>query len=48
MPLEASLAKQAMDAADAAHSWMSLNSPSRQEDGALKLVSESTDTKAHA
>lgn len=35
---------------DAAHSWMSLSLPSRQEDeaGALKLVSESTDTNAQA
>lgn len=48
MPLETSLAQQAMVAAAAAHSWMSLSSPCRQEDGALKLVSESTDIKAHA
>lgn len=39
----------ATDAA-AAHSRMSLSLSSRQEDkdGALKLVSESADTKAHA
>lgn len=39
-----------MGAAADAHSRMSLSLPSRQEDkdGALKLVSESADTKVHA
>lgn len=39
-----------MAAAAAARSRMSLSLPSRQEDkdGALKLVSDSADTKAHA
>lgn len=50
MPLRRRLAQQAMAAAAAAPSWMSLSSSSRQKDKdeALKLVSESADTKAHA
>lgn len=48
MPQRKRLARKATDADADAHSRMSLRLPSRQEDKALKLVSDSADTKAHA
>lgn len=50
VPLGTRWAQKATDAAAAALSWTPLSSPSGQEDkdGALKLVSDSADTIAHA